>query len=435
MDKPRADILQVRKYLNGELDAKAMHQLEREAQDDPFLMDALEGYEMAGKDQQHNLSVLRAQLTDRTRKPVRRIIPWAMISVAACTVGFLIVVGLLYKANNPNLRIHPQTTQLTPVKIPRVDSIAIKSGLANKNTDIAALKPQSDMAKPVIHPNAVVNANGQFMTEPPRVAEIASSPGGTADVKHDTSSSMADVVMGVMAKQKDSAEMPLTVAITKRPISQTLKSKVDGVNTNESKSQNNSYKLNSLNLPPADAAYLAEVAANTKGAPITGLGDKMIRKPDVPQTDANIGYAAPAHKDNETLKSGYYKIDNKKGKVKSQDSLHGDITSTYSTNVLNAPAAKPLAGKIAAHPVSGWDAFNAYIKKSAVLPGRSKTGSVTVKFTVWADGSISNTSVIKSLSAAADAKAINIISQSGKWAGATDGKPETVVKVIVFTAE
>jgi len=36
---------QIRKYLNGELDARAMHQLEKEAQNDPFLMEALEGYE------------------------------------------------------------------------------------------------------------------------------------------------------------------------------------------------------------------------------------------------------------------------------------------------------------------------------------------------------------------------------------------------------
>ena len=42
------DILQIRKYLNGELDAAAMHELERRALDDPFLADAIEGFEHAG---------------------------------------------------------------------------------------------------------------------------------------------------------------------------------------------------------------------------------------------------------------------------------------------------------------------------------------------------------------------------------------------------
>ena len=55
MSNKKADISQIRKYLNGELNATAMHQLEQDALDDPFLMDALEGYEVNGKDQQANL--------------------------------------------------------------------------------------------------------------------------------------------------------------------------------------------------------------------------------------------------------------------------------------------------------------------------------------------------------------------------------------------
>ena len=39
------DILQIRKYLNGELNTRAMHELERRALDDPFLADSLEGFE------------------------------------------------------------------------------------------------------------------------------------------------------------------------------------------------------------------------------------------------------------------------------------------------------------------------------------------------------------------------------------------------------
>ena len=43
MSKHRDDIMQIKKYLAGQLDARAMHQLERRALDDPFLADALEG--------------------------------------------------------------------------------------------------------------------------------------------------------------------------------------------------------------------------------------------------------------------------------------------------------------------------------------------------------------------------------------------------------
>ena len=43
MTKHGKDISQIKKYLEGKLDARSRYELERRAQDDPFLMDALEG--------------------------------------------------------------------------------------------------------------------------------------------------------------------------------------------------------------------------------------------------------------------------------------------------------------------------------------------------------------------------------------------------------
>jgi hypothetical protein len=91
-------ISQIQKYLNGELDARAMHKLEREAQSDPFLMDAMEGYSTVGR-QQDNLIALQQRLQARTATKTRRIIPWAVISIAASVIGFAVVVGILYQGN------------------------------------------------------------------------------------------------------------------------------------------------------------------------------------------------------------------------------------------------------------------------------------------------------------------------------------------------
>ena len=70
------DIIQIRKYLNGELNARAMHELERRALDDPFLADALEGFEHAPPDQEGNLAELTDRLRQRTEKTVRKMVPW-----------------------------------------------------------------------------------------------------------------------------------------------------------------------------------------------------------------------------------------------------------------------------------------------------------------------------------------------------------------------
>ena len=62
VSKRETDILLISKYLNGELNTKAMHRLERRAQDDPFLMDALEGYDRAADDQKAQLDELGSML-------------------------------------------------------------------------------------------------------------------------------------------------------------------------------------------------------------------------------------------------------------------------------------------------------------------------------------------------------------------------------------
>jgi hypothetical protein len=74
VSKHEADISLIRKYLSGELDARAMHLLERRAQDDPFLMDALEGYENTKSDSVVPLSELSARLHNRVEKKKGRVI-------------------------------------------------------------------------------------------------------------------------------------------------------------------------------------------------------------------------------------------------------------------------------------------------------------------------------------------------------------------------
>jgi hypothetical protein len=101
VDNKRADISQIQKYLNGELDAKAMHRLEREAQDDPFLMDALEGYTVQKAISRITWIAMQKRLQARTATKTRRIIPWAVISIAASVIGFAVIVGVLYNRNQP----------------------------------------------------------------------------------------------------------------------------------------------------------------------------------------------------------------------------------------------------------------------------------------------------------------------------------------------
>jgi len=86
------NISQIRKYLNGELDARAMHELERQALHDPFLADALEGYTIKN-DQQQNLADLQKRLQQRTVPTRKRLTLLPVLTIAASVLLFVAAGG------------------------------------------------------------------------------------------------------------------------------------------------------------------------------------------------------------------------------------------------------------------------------------------------------------------------------------------------------
>jgi len=128
------DISQIGKYLKGKLDTRAMHQLEREAQDDPFLMESLEGYEAVGNDQQANLTELHNRLTERiTPKKERNLIIWRILPIAA---SLLLMLGIGYWYFTPKQAIKqvaavikPKTVKQPATTKPAIAQIAVTSKL------------------------------------------------------------------------------------------------------------------------------------------------------------------------------------------------------------------------------------------------------------------------------------------------------------------
>ncbi len=101
MSTNKPNIQQIQQYLRGELDAKAMHQLEREAQDDPFLMEALEGFESRGSDQQPNVGQLKERLAQYGAPSTKRVMPlWRALTIAASLL-IAISAGILILRPKP----------------------------------------------------------------------------------------------------------------------------------------------------------------------------------------------------------------------------------------------------------------------------------------------------------------------------------------------
>lgn len=79
----------------------------------------------------------------------------------------------------------------------------------------------------------------------------------------------------------------------------------------------------------------------------------------------------------------------------------------------------------------GLQALGAFIKENKVIPASHRStdvgGKVHVRFTICADGSISNAEILKSLNEACDKEALRIISLMPKWKpGTVGGEPVAV---------
>ena len=95
MSVNRPDISQIEKYLNGELDARAMHELERQALDDPFLADALEGYAQKPVPSVAHLKDLNRRLQQRIQPETKRLSLLTTLSIAA-TILVFVSIGSWY---------------------------------------------------------------------------------------------------------------------------------------------------------------------------------------------------------------------------------------------------------------------------------------------------------------------------------------------------
>ena len=107
MNNDWLDIVLLEDYLDGKLDAQAMHRVEREALEDPFVAEALEGLRATPRRKQ-TLSILQKRLHDRiNNQPVKRKL-WGIttqrLSIAATATVAFIAVSILFIMRETNRR-------------------------------------------------------------------------------------------------------------------------------------------------------------------------------------------------------------------------------------------------------------------------------------------------------------------------------------------
>ncbi len=410
----------IRKYLNGELDALAMHQLERRAQSDPFLMDALEGYGHSGADSQPQLDELSKRLQQRVESRPARVIPFRVIAIAA-SILVLFTVGWLWLANNKN----------TPP--PKMAAIVKPEIRARLNVPVAMV-PKTDSSTLAVIPaapqKAIVNSTDKKPIVSPKnatanlVADNIFASNRNSDAKTDTAKSTPMdemVVMGMEAKKKD------VIAKTDTGISRQLQGRVAGVAVKES-----------IFSAPGNGRIRGRIIGKDDGMPLTGVSVKIQGKAAGTLTDENGYFSLPADSSKAKLLIAYIGYQPIKLTASNRDSLK-TIAMVPNIGSLSEVVVSGYSSKSNddyavdkdARPQDGWVSFKKYLKEKAISPD-GKSGIVKLSFMVSNSGNISDIKVIKGLSPLTDQKAVDLINSGPDWAASTSGKPEKIILKIKF---
>jgi hypothetical protein len=465
VDSKQADILQIRKYLNGELNAKAMHDLERRALDDPFLMDALEGYEITGNGQQAATDELSGRLQQRVSKKERRIIPWRLVSIAA-SVLIAFSAGILWLANNrsvykakPELILKPLTATKPSSVEPATPPAAHKTDIAPSadKTMVTAPKKMTMVADARASKPGAVNEKEQRVFKNADVNALAANPNVKDSVAKDTTPLNEMVVMGYAQKKKETLNAVTVINLGKlKKVKDTvpeqlLQGQAAGVANNNKPAEHvpTDIVVEGKTIPAKtlkeisiiNKSYAASinvikgrVVADKDGSPVPGATVKVAGTNIGAITDVNGRFVLPADSSKSKLivtnpgylspgVAQYHRDSVKTTSVQPSESALAEVVVVRKAPV--APAS------LKAHPQPGWESFRKYLKENAISPD-GKTGIVKLHFHVDKSGLITEIKIEKGLSRATNKKAIDLINNGPSWVGDTNNQPETINLEIKF---
>ena len=411
----------IRKYLNGELDARAMHRLERRAQDDPFLMDALDGYEKTGSDQQANLDELTSRLQQRAAKKERRIIPLRFIAAAASVLLVLTIGGLwLYKSRQqkpeiaqvikPEVKTAP-VLPVNPVSPGGEQQAALKSATSKKHSPKPPMVSKQDRL-----PVASIAANEQIAA-----VDFKARAKDTIALKEVTVTGYAsqrkkDITASVATITNDSAG--------KRPVTILLRGQASGVRVLSSQS--------------AKKIIKGRVIGSDDGLPIVGANVRLAGTNIGAVTDVNGMFTLPADSNKTKLAIAYIGYTTRHVNIRNRDTLSTiqlePANSSLSEVVVTGYTSQAKADEaavIGAHPVAGWSKFKKYLNENAISTD-GKTGVVRLSMMVAPNGTISDVKILKGLSKATDQQAIDLLNDGPSWVGSTSRETEKVRVRIKF---
>ena len=399
----------IQRYLQGKMPAAEMHNIEKAALQDPFLADAIEGFNHVDfATAKEHLNTINASLFSEKQKAkvVAFNVKTRWLNIAAIII---VIAGLgvisMYLLKNPG-----KQQQVAQVKNqPANQGILTDSVAGNINTSSASQDTSTFIAqaKNIEEPSTKkLSSSNKKINK----ADVA------ADKKNNDKTNIASIASAPSAKEKENVLMP---ALTNKAMDTSQTKLMVMANTSMPGEHIFNGKIVDENNKPIP--FVTIESDDKRTAVITNIkGDFTIQKKDsiVNVTASTIGFATK----NINLKPG-----NNAPVV-----LQGTNAGLNEVVVVGYGAAKKIKGiSDSAMPVGGWQNFNNYVmtqlnKDTTAQPITSPNDVVELEFFIDNLGNPYNIKIVKSPDDEKTAKAIQILKNGPKWSHASKKKKAKV---------
>ena len=416
MKANRPDISLIRKYLDGNLDERAMYELERQAEDDPQLMDVIKGMDSADAEtHNNNLVSIDRLLHERIIKGKRRNgFLWANWQVAASLL-IALTIGTWWLTQKPE----KETLAKRPATVERKDTLVLPVPLNEKPVGSVIAKSQQKQPS-VIH-------KSDLERELKNSLSVASNDKNPSLEENTSLNEVVVVAYGTQKKANIVGSVTMSTSeieskkLSDSNMNESLAGKAPGVTMIRGRSGTT-----------ANMVISGKVVDKTDNTPLPGAAIRVNDTPYATKTDVNGNFSITIPENTEVLNIASVGYNSKELQVKKGENLEikmePNTAALSEVVVIGYGSGKSNSEKV--HPVIGWRAYKEYLKENAVSPD-SGTYRAIVEFTVDRSGRTSNFNV-KGSNDVLNQKAIDLIVNGPKWVGGKGEKPQTVKLRITF---
>lgn len=439
--------IDIEKYHKGLLTAREMHLLEKAALDDPFLADALEGYNTPGVDVTADINELKQRLTGKAE--TAKVIPiisakgggysfrWmrvAAILVVLLGAGLLAYQFAFNKKENIGIAKIEEQNNTAETTTPTINEAVSDSGTNNTNS-------QKTNTEININPNqagkekndatTAVGSSSASIDEEASINATTQQPGNiSAPITTDNSKDLQNdnafdkEAKAELAKRQQEADDKIKETAAKRSESAQYKNRATAPatsNTNNRANNDNYYRnMNTFRGRVVDANNIGLPFAN-----VTNTDDNVGT-----YTDAN-GYFNLTSTDSElNVQVRSVGFDNRNMQLRNDVNSNNVVlqedksiaAQTISTRKVNSERRQATNNMqlTEPEPEDGWYNYDSYLANNLNVPEdfkmkQNNNGEVEVSFEVNKYGEPVNFKIEKSLCSRCDQEAIRLIKEGPKW--------------------